>query len=71
MTDRTASAALVAAGAAAVFAAVSVAAARACRCPVPGAEGALGAGRRRPVTTDTGTALSTRSDRRCTPPNHC
>ncbi|RKT20111.1 hypothetical protein BX285_4592 [Streptomyces sp. 1114.5] len=40
MTDRTAGAALVAAGAAAVFAAVSLAAAvRACRCPVEGAAG--------------------------------
>ncbi|MFE4974456.1 hypothetical protein ACFRAR_20415 [Kitasatospora sp. NPDC056651] len=46
MTDRTAGTALVAAGVAAVFAAVSVAAAiRACRCPVPGAEGAPGAKR--------------------------
>ncbi|WP_316528577.1 hypothetical protein [Kitasatospora brasiliensis] len=46
MTDRTAGTALVAAGVAAVFAAVSVAAAiRACRCPVPGTEGAPGAKR--------------------------
>ncbi|MGW1173610.1 hypothetical protein ACWD4P_07800 [Kitasatospora sp. NPDC002543] len=69
MTDRTASTALVAAGVTAVFAAVSVAAAiRACRCPVPGGEGAPGAKHHHPGPSAT-TSLSNPTPRRCTPPN--
>ncbi|MFJ7906703.1 hypothetical protein [Kitasatospora sp. NPDC096204] len=49
MTDRTAGTALMAAGVAAVFAAVAVAAAvRACRCPTRGSEVTSGTKRHRP-----------------------
>lgn len=68
MTDRTASAALVAAGVAAVFAAVSVvAAARACKCPVRRGEGAPGARRHHHPGPAPGPSHPTPEG--CTPPN--
>ncbi|MFJ6617704.1 hypothetical protein ACIQOW_09065 [Kitasatospora sp. NPDC091335] len=67
MTDKKASTALAAAGAAAAFAAVSAGAAiRACRCLLAGAEGA------RPLPEPSaGVAPAELSARRCTPPDRC
>ncbi|MGW7583479.1 hypothetical protein ACWGKU_12445 [Kitasatospora sp. NPDC054768] len=73
MTERTAGMALAAAGAAAVFAVVSiVAAARACRCRISGAESAPGAERRhRPGSGAAVTSPGPPTPNRCTPPNVC
>ncbi|MFE4482370.1 MULTISPECIES: hypothetical protein [Streptomycetaceae] len=69
MTDRTANTALMAAGVAAVFAAVSIAAAlRACKCPVRGGESASEAGRsHRPGPSSSSSPGS--HPHGCTPPN--